>query len=144
MKRGLTLAEKRWADGRWISSRPCGLVGQVREWTRNLAEADRLLPGSTVTVGPSRYVIPAERGPFLLCLCVPRGRFCRAIERPAQHKPFLSGSTALSRVRYCCSPRQRRQKLDAESGFTKLLDLCKCTDRGSMGIEHKDWLLSTL
>ncbi|CAA7051141.1 unnamed protein product [Microthlaspi erraticum] len=33
---------------------------------------------------------------------------------------------------------------DAESGFTKLLDLCKCTDRGSMGIEHKDWLLSTL
>ncbi|CAA7030167.1 unnamed protein product [Microthlaspi erraticum] len=24
------------------------------------------------------------------------------------------------------------------------LDLCKCTDRGSMGIEHKDWLLSTL
>ncbi|CAA7060963.1 unnamed protein product [Microthlaspi erraticum] len=30
------------------------------------------------------------------------------------------------------------------SGFTKLLDLCKCTDRGSMGIEHKDWLLSTL
>ncbi|CAA7039480.1 unnamed protein product [Microthlaspi erraticum] len=28
--------------------------------------------------------------------------------------------------------------------FTKLLDLCKCTDRGSMGIEHKDWLLSTL
>ncbi|CAA7059171.1 unnamed protein product [Microthlaspi erraticum] len=34
--------------------------------------------------------------------------------------------------------------VDAESGFTKLLDLCKCTDRGSMGIEHKDWLLSTL
>ncbi|CAA7053765.1 unnamed protein product [Microthlaspi erraticum] len=33
---------------------------------------------------------------------------------------------------------------DVESGFTKLLDLCKCTDRGSMGIEHKDWLLSTL
>ncbi|CAA7017894.1 unnamed protein product [Microthlaspi erraticum] len=33
---------------------------------------------------------------------------------------------------------------DVKSGFTKLLDLCKCTDRGSMGIEHKDWLLSTL
>ncbi|CAA7052911.1 unnamed protein product [Microthlaspi erraticum] len=39
------------------------------------AEADRLLPGSTVTVGPFRYVISAERGLFLLCPCVSRGRF---------------------------------------------------------------------
>ncbi|CAA7062282.1 unnamed protein product [Microthlaspi erraticum] len=42
------------------------------------------------------------------------------------------------------SPSPTLWKNDAESGFTKLLDLCKCTDRGSMGIEHKDWLLSTL
>ncbi|CAA7040683.1 unnamed protein product [Microthlaspi erraticum] len=49
-----------------------------------------------------------------------------------------------SSVRPGFPDRMARSAVDAESGFTKLLDLCKCTDRGSMGIEHKDWLLSTL
>ncbi|CAA7053767.1 unnamed protein product [Microthlaspi erraticum] len=60
MKRGLTLARKVWADGRWICRGRA--IWSAKFVGREIsAEADRLFPGSTGTVGPFRYE-SADRG----------------------------------------------------------------------------------
>ncbi|CAA7040384.1 unnamed protein product [Microthlaspi erraticum] len=60
----------------------------------------------------------------------------RSVSSPPKTASFPTIQTPLQASVVALEPGQK--------GFTKLLDLCKCTDRGSMGIEHKDWLLSTL
>ncbi|CAA7051134.1 unnamed protein product [Microthlaspi erraticum] len=64
--------------------------------------------------------------------------------RQANNESFYEALDRFKEYIRDCPNHGFNEENDAESGFTKLLDLCKCTDRGSMGIEHKDWLLSTL
>ncbi|CAA7049624.1 unnamed protein product [Microthlaspi erraticum] len=55
------------------------------------AEADRLFPGSTGTVGPFRYKISADRG--LLSRFVRARTVFVAIDQSGRARPFLPGST---------------------------------------------------
>ncbi|CAA7026168.1 unnamed protein product [Microthlaspi erraticum] len=74
---------------------------------------------------------------------------CRKIEKMGQDEeiPPAVNKELLKQFNLSTSLTVRELSVwdfDVSQVLPNSLDLCKCTDRGSMGIEHKDWLLSTL
>ncbi|CAA7018790.1 unnamed protein product [Microthlaspi erraticum] len=100
-------------------------------WTRNPAEADRLLPGSTVTVGLFRLMNPAKCGLFPSCLCVLRGRFCRAkfVVRPSESRSFPDRPEKMETRGIFDPPILFSLQLMWDKFYPTISRYRKCTDR---------------